>query len=157
MQHIETYDKQLEFKDYLDHSPRIIFSAKYGEGETQFLKEIPVNNPNVIPESWYQYSRQDVNPATRASSIQLGMDKWIDWEKRTKVLYEQLYIEAININDIALSIKIKDLIKDVDKELAEACQKRLEMKAIEFNISDLLQDQRSVYKKYNKKLKELSL
>jgi hypothetical protein len=44
MQHIETYDKQLEFKDYLDHSPRIIFSAKYGEGKTQFLKEITVNN-----------------------------------------------------------------------------------------------------------------
>lgn len=44
MQHIKTYDKQLEFKDYLENSPRILFSAKFGDGKTQFLKEITVNS-----------------------------------------------------------------------------------------------------------------
>ena len=140
-----------ENKSYRDLSAYCI------EHYNKIPKEIPIDNPNVIPESWYQYLRQDVNPATRMNSIQIGMDKWVDWEKKTKLLYEQLYIEAINLNDIALSIRIKDLIKDVDKELAEACQKRLEMKAVDFNISDLMQDQRSLYKKYKKKLEERSL
>lgn len=43
MQHIDTIDKQREFKKYLENSPRIIFSAKFGDGKTQFLKEIAKN------------------------------------------------------------------------------------------------------------------
>lgn len=43
MQHIDTIDKQREFKKYLENSPRIIFSAKFGDGKTQFLKEITEN------------------------------------------------------------------------------------------------------------------
>lgn len=40
MQHIDTTGKQKEFKTYLENSPRIIFSAKFGDGKTQFLKEV---------------------------------------------------------------------------------------------------------------------
>lgn len=44
MQHIDTKDKQLEFKNYLENSPRILFSAKFGDGKTQFMKEIALNS-----------------------------------------------------------------------------------------------------------------
>lgn len=40
MQHFDTTEKQVEFKTYLENSPRIIFSAKFGDGKTQFLKEV---------------------------------------------------------------------------------------------------------------------
>jgi hypothetical protein len=40
MQHFDTTGKQIEFKTYLENSPRIIFSAKFGDGKTQFLKEV---------------------------------------------------------------------------------------------------------------------
>jgi hypothetical protein len=43
MQHIDTTEKQREFKTYLENSPRIIFSAKFGDGKTQFLKEVAQN------------------------------------------------------------------------------------------------------------------
>ena len=43
MRHIDTLEKQIEFKDYLENSPRIIFSAKFGDGKTQFLKEVTQN------------------------------------------------------------------------------------------------------------------
>ena len=43
MQHIDTKEKQSEFKNYLETSPRIIFSAKFGDGKTQFLKEVAQN------------------------------------------------------------------------------------------------------------------
>ena len=120
-------------------------------------EEMPVDNPNIIPENWYKYTRQDVNASARLNGIQIGMDKWIEWEKKTKLLYQQLYLEAVNLNEVPMAIKLKDLIKDVDKELANACQKKLEMKAIDYNISDLLQDQELLYKKYKKKLKRISL
>lgn len=43
MEHIETIEKQREFKKFLEHSPRIVFSAKFGDGKTQFLNEIKEN------------------------------------------------------------------------------------------------------------------
>ena len=43
MQHIDTIEKQIEFKTYLETSPRIIFSAKFGDGKSQFLKEVAQN------------------------------------------------------------------------------------------------------------------
>ena len=43
MQHIDTTEKQREFKAYLENSPRVIFSAKFGDGKTQFLKEVAQN------------------------------------------------------------------------------------------------------------------
>lgn len=43
MQQINTKGKQSEFKAYLDSSPRIILSAKFGDGKTQFLKEVAQN------------------------------------------------------------------------------------------------------------------
>jgi len=43
MQHINTLEKQIEFKCYLENSPRIVLSAKFGDGKTQFLKEVVQN------------------------------------------------------------------------------------------------------------------
>jgi len=40
MQQIDTIEKQIEFKAYLESSPRIILSAKFGDGKTQFLREV---------------------------------------------------------------------------------------------------------------------
>lgn len=33
MEHIETIEKQREFKRFLEHSPRIVFSAKFGDAD----------------------------------------------------------------------------------------------------------------------------
>ena len=44
MRHIDTSEKQREFKCFLENSSRIIFSAKFGDGKTQFLKELVQNN-----------------------------------------------------------------------------------------------------------------
>lgn len=38
-----TIEKQSEFKTYLERSPRIVLSAKFGDGKTQFLKEVAQN------------------------------------------------------------------------------------------------------------------
>lgn len=43
MQHIDTLEKQSEFKNYLENSPRIVLSAKFGDGKSQFLKEVADN------------------------------------------------------------------------------------------------------------------
>lgn len=122
----------------------------------KIITETPFKNPSVVPESWYQYTRHDVNSTTRKNAIQVGITKWVEWEQETKKLYEQLYQELINLNEIASAKEVCKYIEDVDKELAKACQKHIELAAIDFNIEDIIQEQEDYKKKYKKKLKEIN-
>ena len=121
----------------------------------KIIIETPFKNPSVIPESWYQYTRFDVNSTTRKNAIQAGMEKWMEWEQKTKALYEQLYQELIKLNEIASAKEICKYIKDVDEELAKVYQKSIELTAINYDISDIIQEQEKYKKEYKKKLKEI--
>ena len=123
----------------------------------KIIMETPFKNPSIIPESWYQYTRHDVNSTTRKNAIQVAMEKWVNWEQETKKLYEQLYQELINLNEVAAAKEVCKYLKDVDDELAKAYQKQIELAAIDYNISDIIQEQEEYKKKYKKKLKEIEL
>lgn len=40
IKYIDTLEKQIELKNFLKNSSRVIFSAKFGDDKTLFLKEI---------------------------------------------------------------------------------------------------------------------
>lgn len=119
--------------------------------------DLKVGDPKVIPENWFKYSRQDVDAATRKTAIAAGFEKWITWEKSTKTIYQQMYQELIAINESAGAMEVKKYLEDVDEELAHAQQKALELKAIDYNINDIMMEQEDKYKKYKKMLKEIKL
>lgn len=123
----------------------------------KIIEEGPVSNPEIIPSIWYKHKRLDVIEQTRKTSIQAGFDKWVAWEKETKEKYEQLYKELMALNEVASALEISKLIKDVDEELAEAEQKRLEQIANDYNISDIINKQEELEKEYQIKLEELEL
>ena len=123
----------------------------------KLIIETPFKNPSIIPESWYQYMRHNVNLATRKSSTQAAMEKWVKWEQDTKQLYEKLYKELIALNDVAAAEELSKYIIDVDYELAEAYQKYIELSAIDYDISDIIVEQEEIKEEYRNKLKEISL
>ena len=123
----------------------------------KLVEENPFKNPGIIPENWYQYTRQEVSIGTKKDALQEGFNKWIKWESETKELYENMYKQLITLGEIAGAKILEQYIIDVDNELAEAKQKHLELKAIGFDLSDIIQEQDSEYKKYNKKLREIDL
>lgn len=123
----------------------------------KLVLDLPFENPDVIPESWFKYTRHNVNENTRKSAIQAGIEKWVDWETQTKKLYEYYYQELCGLGEIAAAMEIRKYIKDVDEELATAYQKHLELKAIDFDINVIMEKQEEKYRKYKKKLKEINL
>lgn len=123
----------------------------------KIIMEKPFSNPNLIPNSWYQYTRFDVNEATRKTAIQTGFEKWVEWEKQTKDVYEKYYQDLLDLNEIAAAEELKLYIIDVSEELASANQKYLTLIANDFNISDIITEQDFLYEKYLKKLKEVKL
>lgn len=86
----------------------------------KMIPHTPMSRPDVIPESWYMYTRQDVDSTTRANAKRSGAKKWIAWESETKDLYEDCCRELLNSNDIAPAYWLMKYVKDVDDELADA-------------------------------------
>ena len=117
----------------------------------------PFENPNVIPLNWYNYTRQDMDIETRRTAIKTGYERWVQWEKDTKKLYEYYYQHLVAINEFAAAFKIRDYVMDVDSELAEAEQKLLNLESIQYNISDIMNEQEELYEEYENKLKEIEL
>lgn len=123
----------------------------------KLIPEMPNDNPHVIPTAWYKYLRQDVDANTRKTAIQGGIEKWVNWEYTTKIFYQDMYRELINIHEIAAASELKKYISDVDYELAHAQQKHLEDKSIDYDIFDIMAKQDEIYKKYCKKIKDLEI
>lgn len=123
----------------------------------KLIPESEVDNPEIIPQSWYKYSRQDVDTTTLTNAVKNGVSTWVNWEKQTKQLYEEMYKELIDINEVASAMKIKEFICDVDKELKCAERKYLELKAVDYSLEYVISVQHDIHDKYKKKMKELEV
>lgn len=123
----------------------------------KIIPETRIENPSIIPESWYKYTRQDVNSTTRKNAIQNGFDKWVSWEHETKTFYEHMYQELLSIGEVCAAHQIGKCIDDVDNELAYAKQKSLELESIDYDINVIMEEQKSVKRECKKKLKEIKL
>lgn len=123
----------------------------------KILPDMPFKNPKIVPEDWLQYTREQVNEQVRKSATQTGFERWVNWEKSTKKMYEQSYINLFNLGEIAAAAELKKYIIDVDYELAEATQYYITLSAIDYSIKDIMLEQEKKRKEYCKKVKEIEL
>lgn len=142
------YDENKHYVDlcnyYVNHHNKLIIEKK-------------VESKNIIPEDWYMFTRFNVDPKVRQTAIKTGVDQWVKWERETKAMLEQHYQNLINLNEIAIAEKVSETIKHVDEELSHAEKKLLFLKAIEYNISDIMNEQEEVCHHFKKKIKEIEL
>lgn len=123
----------------------------------KLIAENNLENKNIVPNDWYNFTQFDVNITIRKTSIKTGIEQWVKWEKETKALLQQHYQNLINSNEIAFAEKLSEKIKHVDEELSKAEEILLTLQAIDFNISDIMPEQDELYEKYKKKIKEVKL
>ena len=88
---------------------------------------LPMDRPDVIPESWYRHTRQDVDETTKKNAKQAGINKWVDWERETKDLYQDMWKELVAIGEIAAAQFISRYIRAVDNELKNAEKHNLDL------------------------------
>ena len=48
------------------------------------------------------------------------MNEWINWEKESKILYEDCYRNLVDISEVASAEFVMRFVRDVDLELKEA-------------------------------------
>lgn len=116
----------------------------------KLITESDFDNPAVIPDSWYNYTRQDVDAATIKSAVKSGLTAWIGWEAETKDLYERMYCELLDIGEISTALFLADYIKDVDEEHKKAQGYMLSKVANGFDMTAIIEEQHRTHKKYKK-------
>ncbi|MCH5211009.1 MAG: hypothetical protein J1F01_08620 [Oscillospiraceae bacterium] len=116
-----------------------------------------VEDPNVIPENWYKYTRQDIESATKVTAVKNGMQLWVDWEKETKKLYEKMYQELMNIGEVASALKVKELVCDVDRELKKAERYQLNKQATNYDMVDIMSEQHRMHEEYKEKQEKIGV
>lgn len=116
---------------------------------------VNIENPEIIPTSWFMYSRKDVDSSTRKKAIATAFEKWVDWENESKELYEKMYKESVAIDEIAAAMKIKELVCDVDQELKCAERMFLSLRAVDYDQSYVYETQDCLHEEYREKEKHL--
>lgn len=153
----EGYSKCHKYHYFLENANYKKICDYYLHHYNKLIIEKPFKNPGIIPETWYKYTRQDVNGSTKKSSVQTGLEKWVEWEKETKTLYENMFMELMSLGEVAGAMELKKYIIDVDDELAEACQKHIDKKGMDFDLPTIIAEQKEICKKYDHKLKNIDL
>lgn len=118
----------------------------------KLIPESRVEDPKVIPENWYRYSRIDVDIDTKKNAIKNGMNKWVSWEKETKETLERMYGELLEMGEIATADFIMEFIKDVDCELKWAERKQLDLMSVNYDMTYILDKQKKMHDKFKSML-----
>ena len=126
----------------------------YMKNYQKLIKVEEPNDINILPQSWYKYTREDVDTNNKRSAIKELMTKWIEWEKSTKTLLQQMYKELEALDEISSVLYIQECIENVTQELWDAQQKKLDLEAINYDIVEIIDEQPSYYHKYCKKIKK---
>lgn len=148
--------KRLHEYHYLEESACMRKTHRYFLNHFNMLiEDQAVNDPNVIPIGWKNRTRFDVDSTTRKKSVLSAFEKWRTWETETKHLYEQMYKEACDINEVAAALFIKELVHDVDMELKCAERMLLRIKAVDYDMSFICEEQDELHEHFKEKTKEV--
>ena len=121
----------------------------------KLIPENPVENPHVIPESWYRYTRQDVDNNTKQKAVKEGLEKWLKWEKEVRQMYCDFYKELTELHEIKAAMYVEELICGVSKEIKSIERYHLNLRAVDYNMSYIISGQDKKHKKYKRKTEEL--
>lgn len=113
--------------------------------------------PTVIPSEWGKYTRFDVTPQVRKQAIEKSFNDYRSWEAETKELYSQYSKALMDLGCVSDSIKVNELIKDVDMELKTLDRMILKLGSISFDLVGILGMQEELHEYYTEKTKNIGV
>lgn len=128
-------------------------TAYFIETYNMLPDEITFERTDVIPSSWARYSRQDVDPNTKAHAVEDAFTKWVKWEDETKTLYEGMATELHNLGEVDAYEYMARLSEDVSRELKCAQKLKLKLEAVNYDMCAIDAVQMELHEKYKKRMK----
>ena len=111
-----------------------------------------VEKAKLIPDSWHKYTTQAIDIGTKTSTLKNLLNKWIEWERSTKKLYQDMRKELDALGEIDAAIEIDKYIQDVSKELSYVEKQLLKIETINYDWIYITEWMEDLDHKYTKKL-----
>ena len=121
---------------------------KYLQSKNKLVHKVWTADLNVIPDGWYQHTRQDVDTATIKNGIKDGLEKWIVHETETLRIYSDLSRELRELGEVELAICVEKSVKEVSEELAKARKYHLNKEHIGYDLPTIVSEQKYLCEKY---------
>ena len=150
---LKGYSKCHEYHFWEENKNYLCLKHYYLKRHGKLIREKPIENPQIIPSSWYDYLNENVDINTKRNSVKTGLEKWIKWETETRDLYSKYYTNLISLGYISDADFINDFIEDVECELAYAKSYYIEKQDCDFSINSIIDDQKIKKEKYEKKMR----
>ena len=122
----------------------------YTSRYNKLIPEVKFDAPEIIPANWFEHTKQDVDTNTKRTAVRDAFNRWVDWEKETKALYQQMYSELVALGEIDTSIEIGRYIQDVSKELEKAECMKINLESVDYAMDCILDEQQHYHDMYKK-------
>ena len=123
----------------------------------RLIPESEISSVYEIPMSWVKFTRSDVGANEKKRFIREAFDKWVDWEKETKNLYQESYCELCELGEVAAACKIRELVSAVDMELKRAMRMLINLKSIDFDLSTIYLCQDELHDHYKSESEKIGI
>lgn len=111
---------------------------------------------NVIPANWYNYTRYDVDQSTKRTAVKDGFKKWLEYEKETRQYLSQMAQRLEQMNEREAARKLDHLIEHVEKEIATAEDKMMNLESTGYDMNYILQQQEELKRHYADKIRKMN-
>lgn len=114
-------DAKRQKKQLHEESDGLLKLEKYAAQHHHIL--ITSDNPpqvDILNLGMLKQSSDQLSPENRAYLIRYAMKEWIEWEKESKIMYEDAYHNLVDMSEIAAADFVLQYVRDVDKELKDA-------------------------------------
>ena len=115
------------------------------------------NYKDVIPQTWYKYTRYDVDANTKRNGVRDGFKKWLEYEQDTKQFLTEMEKRLEKMDDRESARKLDYLIDHVQKEIETAEEKMMALENSSYDMNYILQQQEPLKAKYADKIRKLNM
>lgn len=92
----------------------------YSQHHHVFLNADNPPQVDILNLGVFKKSSKELTPEDRMNLIQYGTKEWVEWERQSKMIYEDAYRNLIDLSEIASAEFIMRYVRDVDQELKDA-------------------------------------
>ena len=102
---------------------------------------------DILNVSVFKKPTDELTPEDKMYIIKYGMKEWIEWERKSKILYEDSYRHLVDISEVASADFVSRFVRDVDLELKEAEKIFRVREGIDWDLSAIYDKQARVGKR----------
>lgn len=143
------YQRQQEcqaMSEFYEHQKTVLyFVSRFN----RLLPEAEAKDPEIIPDDWRGYTRQQVNAGTKRKAVRDAFLRWQSWETETKKLYEQAYADLHEIGDVASACEVKRLVESVACELERVESQRITLECLDYDLAAICAEQDRLLERYS--------